>query len=407
VTRDFVRLLAAATISNFGSMLTALALPLLAISVLDASPAQIAALNAAAILPGLLIGLFAAQAVDRLRRRRVLITADLVRALLLLTLPLAWFEGVLTMTHVVAFAFCRGAFDFAFDVAEQAYLPSLVPAGELVRANGRLQAGDSSAEAAGFALGGWLVQWLSAPLALLVDSASYLASAALLLRIGAGEPEPEKPRAGARRLAELFAGVAEVWRTPPLRALAVSSMWTAAGGQVVGTVYLLFVYRELGFAPGVLGVLFALGAVSSLSSALLADRVPQTLEGRPVIVTGLALYALGPLLLSLAPGANLWGAAAIASQQLVADGGYVLYEVHQGSLRQRITPSRLLGRVTGSIRLLNSGAMLVGLALGGWLGDVLGLRPTLFVAAGLELLGALSALAVRSEVVAEPELERE
>jgi len=394
VTRDFARLLAAATISNLGSMLTALALPLLAISLLQATPGEIAALNAAAILPGLIFGLFAAQAIDRLRRRPVLIVADLIRALLLLALPVAAFAGVLSMTQIVGFALCRGMFDFAFDVAEQAYLPSLVPAEELVRANGRLQAGDSSAEAVGFALGGWLVQWLSAPVALLVDSLSYLVSAVLLLRIRSAEPEPEKPRIGARRTAELFAGVVEIWRTPALRALALSSMWTVAGAQVVGTVYLLFVYRELGFAPGVLGLLFAVGAVSSLGSALLAHRVPKALEGRPAIVTGLVLYAAGPLVLSLAPGANLWGVTAIASQQLVADGGYVLYEVHQRSLRQRITPSRLLGRVGGSLRLLNGAAMLAGLALGAWLGDSFGLRPTLVAGAGLESLGALSALAV-------------
>src|SRR5262249_39257258 len=165
VSRDFLRLLAAATVSNFGSMLTALALPLAAIELLHATPAQLAALNAAALLPGLVLGLFAAHGIDRVRRRPVLVAADLARAALLVSLPAAPFAGVLTMSHMVAFAFCRGLFDFAFDVAEHALLPALVAPSELVRANGRLQAGDSSAEAFGFALGGWLVQWLSAPVA--------------------------------------------------------------------------------------------------------------------------------------------------------------------------------------------------------------------------------------------------
>jgi MFS family permease len=394
VSRDFTRLVAAATISNFGSMLSGLALPLAAISLLSATPAQIATMNAAAILPGIALGLFAAHAIDRVRRRRVLIGADLARALLLLSLPAAAFAGVLTLTQVVAFAFCRGLFDFAFDVAEHAYLPTLVPQAELVRANGRLQAGDSSAEAAGFALGGWLVQWLSAPVALLVDAATYLASALLLARIRTVEPEPAPaPREGAR-MRELFAGLREIARTPPLRAIAASAMLVFAASQITNAVYMLFVFRELGFAAGVLGMLFALGAVSSLGSALAAERVPERLAGGPAMVAGLAISSLGPLVLALAPGPTLWGVAAIAVQQIVGDGGHVLYEVHQRSLRQRITPTHLLGRVSGALRLLNSLAMLAGTAVGGWLGGALGLRATLIAGAGGAALAALAALRV-------------
>ncbi len=394
MSRDFNRLLAAATISNFGSMLTGIALPIAAIALLGATPAQIAALNAAAILPGIALGLFAAQGIDRVRRRPVLIGADLARAALLVALPAAAFTGVLTMTHVIAFAFCRGLFDFAFDVAEHAYLPSLVPAADLVRANGRLQGGDSSAEALGFALGGWLVQWLSAPLALFVDAASYLASALLLARIRTLEPAPAAAPSEGSRMPELFAGLREIAQRPPLRAIAASGMLVFAASQCTNAVYMLFVFRELGFAPGVLGMLFALGAVSSLGSALAAELVPERLAGGPAMVAGLAISSLGPLLLALAPGPTLWGVAAIAAQQIVGDGGHVLYEVHQRSLRQQITPSRLLGRVSGALRLLNSLAMLAGTALGGWLGGAFGLRATLIAGAGGAALAALAALRV-------------
>ena len=394
MNRDFVRLLAAATVSNFGSMLTALALPLAAIELLHATPGQLAALNSAALIPGLALGLFAAHGIDRVRRRPVLVTADLARAVLLVSVPAAAFAGALTMTHLVAFAFCRGLFDFAFDVAEHALLPTLVPPAELVRANGRLQAGDSSAEAFGFALGGWLVQWLSAPVALLADALSYLASAAMIARIRTPEPELAPPAPGRRRASELFAGVREIGRVPVLRGVAAAGMLAGAAGQMVGTVYMLFVYRELGFGAGVIGVLAALGAVASLTSALLADRVPERLAGGPAMVAGLALYAAGPLVLSAAPGATLLGVAAISAQQVVGDGGYVLYEVHQRSLRQRITPGHLLGRVGGALRLLNGAAMLAGAAAGGWLGESLGLRATLVAGAGLAALAAGAALAV-------------
>jgi len=394
VTPDFRRLVAAATISNFGSMLTRIALPLAAIELLDATAPQIATMNAAALLPGIALGLFAAHAVDRVRRRPVLIWADLARAALLVALPAAAFAGVLTMSHVVAFAFLRGLFDFLFDVAEHAYVPSLAPAADLVRANSRLQAGDSSAEAAGFALGGWLVQWLSAPLALFADAATYLVSAFLIARIEAVEPTPAPAPPAGSRTRELLAGVSEIASVPALRAVAASGMLVFAASQVTNAVYMLFVYRELGFQAGVLGMLFALGAVSSLGSAFAADRVPPRLAGGPAMVAGLGISSFGGLVLALAPGPTLWGVAAIAAQQIVGDGGHVLYEIHQRSLRQQITPSHLLGRVSGSLRLLNSLAMLAGTALGGWLALELGLRATLVAGAGLTLLAALAALRV-------------
>jgi len=393
---DFARLLAAATTSNFGTMLTGIALPLLAIDLLHASPGQIAAMNAAALAPGIALGLFAAHAIDRVRRRPVLIGADLARAALLLALPLAAFTGALEMAHVVAFAFFRGLFDFAFGVAEQAYLPALVPPRVLVRANGRLQAGDSSAEAVGFAAGGWLIQALSAPVALLTDAASYLASAVLIARIRVVEPAPPPApaRDGRSRWREITAGIREIARTPQLRAIAAAAMLVSAAQQMVGTVYMLFVYRELGFAAGPLGMLFALGAISSLAAAFAAERVPERLAGLPAMTGGLAVYALSPLLLALAPGATLLGVAAIAAQQIVGDGSYVLYEVHQRSLRQRITPAAVLGRVSGAIRFAASLAMLAGTALGGWLGGTVGLRATLVAGGCCAALAALAALRV-------------
>jgi MFS family permease len=369
---------------------------LLAIELLHATPGEIAAMNAAAIAPGILLGLFAAHAIDRVRRRPVLIGADLVRAGLLLALPLAAFSDVLAMAHVVAFAFCRGLFDFVFGVAEQSYLPVLVPPRALVRANGRLQAGDSSAEAVGFAAGGWLVQLLSAPLALLIDSASYLASAFLLARIRTVEPPPASTgRLGGRaRWREITAGAREIAPNRELRAITAAAVLVSAAQQAIGTVYMLFVYRELGFAAGPLGMLFALGAVSSLAAAFAAERVPERLAGLPVMVGGLAVCALGPFILALAPGATLFGVAAIAAQQIVGDGGYVLYEIHQRSLRQRITPANVLGRVSGAIRFAASLAMLGGAALGGWLGGAIGLRATLVAGGCGTALAALAALRV-------------
>ena len=384
---DFGRLVAAASISNFGSMLTAIALPFVAIELLDASPAEIAAINAAAILPGVALGLFAAHAIDQLRRRPLLIAADLLRAALLLSVPAAAFAGVLEMEHLYLFAFSRGLLDFVFDVAHHAYLPGLVEANALVSANSRLQAVDAAAEAGAFAAGGWLVQLLSAPLALVADALSYLASAFFLLRIRAVEPAPVPRAKRGSRFTEISAGLVEIRRTPTLRAIAAASVLIAISTQVTNAVYMLFVYRELGFSPGTLGMLFALGSLASLASAFAAERVPERRAGLPAMFVGLVLAAAGAFALPLAPGATLLGVAAIVFQQIVGDFGHVIWQVHQASLRQQITPAPVLGRVAGAIRFLSSVAMIAGTAAGGWLGETVGLRATL-VAGGVVLSSA-------------------
>jgi len=241
------------------------------------------------------------------------------------------------------------------------------------------------------------VQLVSAPLALLTDAASYLASAFLIARIRTVEPEhapAPSAKGGRARLAELTAGMREIARTPKLRAIAAAAMLVSAAQQMVGTVYLLFVYKELAFSAGPLGMLFALGSLSSLAAAFLAERVPARLAGLPAMAGGLAVCALGPLILALAPGPTLLGVAAIAAQQIVGDGSYVLYEVHQRSLRQQITPPHVLGRVSGAIRFAASIAMLGGTALGGWLGGTLGLRATLVAGGCGTALAALAALRV-------------
>jgi MFS family permease len=392
---DFGRLLSAATISNFGSMLSGVALPFLAIELFDATAGQIAAINAAAILPAVLLGLFAASAIDRRRRRPLLIATDFARAALLLAVPAAAFAGVLAIEHVVLFAFTRGLFDFVFDVAQHTYLPTLVESRALLSANSRLQAADAAAEATAFAAGGWLVQLLSAPLALVVDAGTYLASAFFLLRIRAVEPEPEPRDRRQSRLAEISAGMVEIARTPALAAIAASGVLLALSGQITNAVYMLFVYRELGFSPGVLGMLFALGSVGSFASAFAAERVPERRAGLPAMFVGLLFAAAGSLVLPLAPGATLLGVAAIAFQQLVGDFGHVIWQVHQSNLRQQITPPKVLGRVAGAMRFLSSIAMLVGTAVGGWLGETISLRATLVVGGVLVLLAAAFVLPVR------------
>ncbi|MEN8182939.1 MAG: MFS transporter [Myxococcota bacterium] len=376
---DFVRLWSAATVTNFGSMIRRIALPFVAILVLDATPKDIAILAAASMLPGFVLGLLASARIDRLRKRPILIASDLLRALLMLTVPLAAWQGWLRMEHLYVVSLLAGFLSFLFDVAHTSYLPTLVERRELVAANSRLKAAEAVTEAGAFASGGWLVQILSAPLALLVDSLSFLTSAAILSRIRTQEPEPP-PTHDSRVLTEVREGLGFVARSPALRPLAISSIVAAFSFQVYSTAYLLFVNQELGFAPGTLGTIFAVGAASSFAGALAVAPTSRRLGLGNAMAGGLVLVCLTMALLPFAPGATLLGVLLLVLHQL-GDGAEVVFQVNAVSLLQATTPHRMLGRVNGTFHFSALGAMLLGTALGGALGETLGLRATLLVGA--------------------------
>ena len=384
--RDLARIVAAATVSNLGSMLTRIALPFVAVDVLAASARGMSALNAARVLPALVLGLAVASGIDRRRKRGVLIAADLGHALLLAGVPLAFMLGVLSMPLLWALALASGLLSLVFEVARHSFVAALVPRERLVEANARITAGNAAAEAFAFAAGGWLVQWLTAPFALLADAVSYLASAACIRGVRAREPDPSAP---ARRPSGIGPGLAAIRRDPELRALA----WVGAAGvlanELLGVVYMLFVRRELGFEPGTLGMLFAVGSLASLASSFLAARLGRALGPRAALSAGLASAALAIGALAFAPGATWLGAALIALQQL-GDAGFVVFEIHALSLRQAAAPPDLQGRVHGSFSFLASWAMLAGAGLGGLLGEALGPRLTIAVASGAFLAIALA-----------------
>ncbi|MBI2886220.1 MAG: MFS transporter [Chloroflexi bacterium] len=386
---DFLKLWSAETISLFGSLVSRTVLPFTAILALEATPWQMALLGAADLVPGLLLGLVAGVWADRLRRRPILVAADIGRAALLSTIPAAALLGVLRMEQLYLVAFLTGVLTIFFDVAYLSYLPSLVRPEELVEGNSKLAASGSVVEVSAFALAGWLVQWLTAPVAVLIDALSFLWSALFLGMIRTPErpPQPEEGRQGMRR--EALEGLGFVVRDPLLRAAAASSVVLDFSFRMVGTVILLYTARELGFETGVLGMIFAVGGVSSLAGALVAERATRRLGVGGAMVLGLALTGLAVLLLPLAPGATAVGAALLVGQQLLGDGAYTLYSISQVTLRQSVTPPPLLGRVNGSIRVLGLGAMLLGALAGGLLAEAAGLRWTLVAAAGGVLLAAL------------------
>ncbi|MGH2587340.1 MAG: MFS transporter [Dehalococcoidia bacterium] len=405
---DFLRLWAGQTVSLFGSQVTILALPLTATLVLDATPVQMGLLGATGTLPFLLIGLFAGVWVDRLRRRPVLIAADLGRAVLLGSIPLAAALDQLTMAQLYAVSLLTGFLTVFFDVAYQAFLPSLVERRQLVEGNGKLEMSNSTARVAGPGLAGALTQLLSAPAAVLWDAISFLLSALFIGSIRGPEPAPNRKAERSGIWAEVREGLRLVLRDPLLRPLAIS---TAAGNLCTGVVtalFVLFLVETLHLAPAVIGLISAVGSVGALVSAMLVAPVTQRLGIGRALVTGKLLLAAGALLMPVAAGPAVVAAAVLTASRLVGTAGQVLSNVNQVSLRQATAPARLQGRVNATNRFLVWGTMPIGALLGGLLGEAIGVRPTLAVGAVGMALAAVSVLLSAVPSVREaPEAEGE
>ena len=386
---DFNKLWAGQTVSAFGSIIGNTALLFTAVLVLDATPSQMALVTAAGLAPGVVAGLVAGVWVDRLPRRPVLIGADLGRMVFLSTIPLAALLGFLRMEHLYIVAFLTGILTVFFEVAYQSYLPSLVRREDLIEGNSKLSASSSIAEVGGFGLAGWLVQLLTAPIAILVDAISFLFSAAFVGLIRAPEP-PSLPVAKRRGLLrEMSEGLRAVLRDPLLRALAGCTLTVNLSFRIFGTVFLLYVTRDLGFEPGILGMIFAVGGISSFLGTVATGRVTRRLGIGRAMVAGLVLMGLSQVFIPLAQGATVIAVLLLVAQQLMGDGAFIVYDISQVSLRQALAPERLLGRVNAGVQFIELGAMLLGLLIGGLLGETLGLRATLVVGACGTALAAL------------------
>lgn len=378
---DFVRLWAGQTVSHFGSFIGWVALQFTAVLWLHASPLQVSVLTLCQLVPGFLGGVVAGVWVDRRRRRPILIVADIGRALALATIPLAALFDALRIEQLYAVTVVTSALSIFFDVAYEAYLPSLLRREQLVEGNSRLAASASVAELGGFTLGGWLVQLLGGPVAILADALSFVWSAWWVGRIHAAEPAPVAPREHRSFWREAGEGARVVGRSPVLRALAGANVIVQCSNRIVGTVILLYLTREVGFGPGALGGIFAVGGLTSLAGAMLAGRSRRRGGLGPAMTVALAGCGAGVLFIGLARSVSAAGIAFLVLNQVLTDPSWAFYTVNQVSLRQAVTPGRLQGRMNASMRILDFGAMLLGTLGAGVLGQAVGLRVTLWVAA--------------------------
>jgi MFS family permease len=403
---DFVKLWSGQTISVFGSLITGTALPFTAILALDASPIQVAVLAAANHVPGLLFAVVAGVWVDRLPRRPLMIAADLGRAALLVSIPVTYFLDALTMPQLYVVALGAGVLTIFFDVAYQSYLPTLVTKDELVEGNSKLAATASVSEFAGFSVSGWLVQIFSGPVAVLVDSVSFVVSALFLRSIRT--PEPERALVEERRsmFSEARDGLRTVLGDPILRSLAGAMPLASFGTGMFFATYMIFVTRGLGFHPGVLGVIFGLGGISSLVGAILAGTFARRWGAGPAMIAGLATMGVSMLFIPIAQGATLVAAGLLIAQQISGDGMFMVFDINATSLRQSVAPDWALGRVNAFNRMLDLGFTLLGILIGGAIGQTIGLRAALYTGAVSMLAAAVWLLLspVRDVAVApEPE----
>ena len=385
--------------SVFGSLVTRVAIPFTAALALHASAAQMALLGAADLIASLMVGLWAGAWVDRVRRRPLLIGCDLARAVLLATIPLAALSGRLDLTLLLVVKFLSGAFDTLFELARQAYVPAVVGEVRLVEANSRLSATSSAAEVSAFGIAGWLVQWLTGPIAIAVDAVSFLISALLLG--GMRTPEiPPVPGAGSATAAsaaswraEMRAGLLATFGDPLQRVLAIGDALLNLTFGLFTACYMLFVTRDLALPPGPLGMVFAVGGISGLIAATLAPALGERLGVGRAMALGLVVSSVGLGVAVLTPAhAVALALTVLVLQQFVGDGGWALYMIHSSTLRMARAPAALRGRIGSASGALSVAARLAGIVLGGAFGDKLGSRMILGVGASITLLAGLGLL---------------
>jgi MFS family permease len=373
---DFVRLWAAQTVSQLGTQVSQLALPLVAVLALHASAFEVALLGTFEMLPFLLFALPAGVWVDRIARRPVLIAADVVRAIAVASIPLVAVFATLTIWHLFAVGFVVGTLTVFFDVAYQSYLPALVGREHLVEGNSKLEVSRSAANIGGPGLGGLLVSAITAPYAMAVDAASFAWSALLLARIRTREPTPERaPGRNMRR--EVGEGLRYLLGDPRWRALTLYVSIYNLGTSIAFSIFIVYAVRRLGLSAGAIGLVFTLGNLGWLAGAVAARRLSGRIGIGPTLAVAGTLGTFPLLLVPLAP--RSFPIPFLVASQILTALGIVLFNVTALSLVQTLTPDRILGRANASRRWIVWGIMPLGSLIGGGLATAIGLRPTLFV----------------------------
>ena len=376
--RDFLLLWSAQGVSAVGSRITRTALPMAAILVAGAGALDLGLLAVTLTLPRALFAWLGGGWVDRHRRRPVLIGADLVRAVALLTIPAAGFWGVLSLPLLYAVAAVTGVATVLFELADHVFIADLVGREQLLDANGKREAVDAVAEISGPALGGALVAWLTAPIAIAADAVTFVVSALLIARIRKVE-EIVAPSAATSFIADVRIGIHVVWRDPAIRALFISAATITLFGSFMASLYTLFALRELALTPTQLGIAIGCGGIGALFGAIAAGRAAARWGPRRTLIGSLALGAAMQVLIPLAPPVPWIAMSFLIATQVIGDGVFTVYFINETTLRQRLLPPEALGRAAGTFQVASGLLTPIGALAGAALAEGIGLRPTLWL----------------------------
>lgn len=368
-----MKLWAGQTVSELGSVVTRTAVPLVALLVLGAGPLEMALIVVAGSLAVLLVGFFAGAWVDRLRRRPLLIWADLIRAVLLFSIPVAYLAGVLRIEQLYVVVFLEGCLGSIFDAAYPAYVPSLIGVDRVVDGNSKLATSSSLAEIGGPGLAGGLVQAIGAPFAILVDSISFVVSGISLLLIRSPEPaRPSRPSPTPIR-AEILEGLSLVRRHPVLLPLVLRSIIAHIAGSFYGVLYTIYLIQDLHLSPLLFGVVVSAGGVGSLVGSLFASRVIARFGFGPALIGTATGASIIGVLTPLAGGPLVLATLMVFLPQLIGDGLQTIEGVAELSLIQGVIPNDILGRVNATLEVFSHGiayplGALLAAVIAGWIG---------------------------------------
>jgi MFS family permease len=382
---DFVKLWGSLTITHFGGQITFLALPLTAALVLNASPLEVGVLTALETLPFTLLGLFAGVVVDRAKKLPIIVATDIGRGVALLTVPLCAWLGVLNMAILYVVGFMVGAMTVLGWPAYQVFMTERVGRENLVEANAKIGVADSAAQLVGPGLAGALIQWLTAPFAILLDAVSFFASAWMLR--GIPPAATDEPKAIARSVrAEILEGLAVIWHNRILRTL----VWAVGLWQVFRHAFLamvvLFGARELGFSAGHVGLMFMTAGLGSFAAAGVTEKLNARYGMGRTMLGGIAGTGLAWIVIGCAMGPYWLASLFFAGGLFLLDLMAMIFFINYLSLRQAVAPDRLLGRVTATMICLTVAAGPLGSLAGGWVGEHLGLRVAMLAAGSGALL---------------------
>jgi MFS family permease len=389
---DFRRLWLSMTITAFGAQVTNLALPLTAALLLHATPLQMGVLVALETLPFALVSLHAGVLLDRVRKLPVVIVCDVSRGVALLAIPLAAYCGGLSVELLYAVGFFVGIQNVVGGAAYQVLLARMAGRKRLVEANAKITLGETSSALVGPGFAGLLIQALTAPFAIVVDAVCFIGSALMLRRLRVPH---DTPVPGLRRsvTAEIHEGLLLVWHNRTLWSLAVvAGLWQVLHHMQLA-VLILFATRDLELSAGAIGVVYMAGGFGCVLAASMAERVTTRFGIGTSIVLGLGLTAVAWQAFGLVAGGPATAALALGTGMFVFDFGAVLFGINYLALRQAITPDRLMGRMTATMRFLGVAAAPLGSLAGGVLATAVGLRATLLVIGGLGIALAVVAAA--------------